>query len=223
LPVSRSAQPLRLAPRVHNNDHTPEVVIKVISPGSNNLEAIQLHFEELQNGRHRALETDFFCTPVVGKKAARALIDVWDLDLDDPYWHQPYLVPRRTKTPKLVHKILFSMPAGTPADKLLAAVRDFAHQKFADQHRYVLALHTDERHPHVHMVLRAMTEGWEHHLNIRKSMLRQWRKEFARLLRAQGVRAKATRRTSLPKRATRLPGIYRSLIPRRQGGLHPRA
>jgi hypothetical protein len=29
----------------------PEVVVKVISPGSNTLEAIRLHFEELRTGR----------------------------------------------------------------------------------------------------------------------------------------------------------------------------
>lgn len=179
---------------VGSADRVPEVVIKVISPGSNNLEAIRLHFQDLQNGENRALEMDFFCTPVVGKRAARALVDDWDLDLDELYWRLPG-VPRRRVTPKLVHKILFSMPSGTPPDKLLAAARNFAQQQFADRHRYALALHTDEPHPHVHMVLKAMTEGWENRLNIRKPMLRQWRVEFARLLIAQGIPAKATRRT----------------------------
>jgi hypothetical protein len=78
---------------VCGGDRTPEVVVKVISPGSNTLEAIQLHFEDLQNGKDRALEMDFFGTPVVGKKAAWRLIDDWDLDLDDLYWRQPYLAP----------------------------------------------------------------------------------------------------------------------------------
>jgi hypothetical protein len=87
------------------------------------------------------------------------LIDDWDLDLDELYWRQPYLVPRRRTTPKLVHKILFSMLPDTPPDKLLTAVRNFAQQEFADRHRYALALHTD--HPYVHMVLKAMTEGCE--------------------------------------------------------------
>jgi hypothetical protein len=40
--------------------------------------------------------------------------DDWDLDLDDLYWRPPYLAPARRTLPKLVHKILFSMPAGTP-------------------------------------------------------------------------------------------------------------
>jgi hypothetical protein len=72
--------------------------------------------------------------------------------------------------------------------------------------------HTDEPHPHVHMVLKAMTEGWEYHLNIRKPTLRNWRKEFARHLHAQGVAAKATRR-GVPKntRPGNLRGIFRSV------------
>lgn len=186
----------------------PEVVIKVISAGSNTLEAIQVHFEDLQNGKRRALAMDSFNTPVEGKRAVRALIDDWDLDLDELYWHQPYLMPRRRTTPKLVHKILFSMPAGTPPEKLLEAVRNFAQQEFGDQHRYALALHTDEPHPHVHMVLKAMTEGREYHLNIRKPMLRQWRQEFARHLCALGIPAKATRRVG-HRKTTGLPGIFR--------------
>lgn len=140
--------------------------------------------------------------------ATRALIDDWDLDLDEFYWRQPYLVARRRTTPKLVHKILFSMPRGTAPDKLLAAVRNCAQQEFSDRHRYAFALHTDEPHPHVHMVLKAMTEGWEHHLNIRKPMLREWRTEFARHLCELGVAAKATRRI-VRRKTTKLRGVYR--------------
>ena len=201
----------RLTQRLHlvrPGDRVPEVVIKVISAGSTTLEAVQLHFEDLQNGKCRALEMDFLNTPVVGKRAVRALVDDWDLDLDDLYWRQPYLVPRRHKAPKLVHKVLFSMPRGTPPDTLLAAVRIFAQQEFAHRHRYALALHTDEPHPHVHMVLKAMTEGWEFHLNIRKPMLRDWRQNLARLLCVLGVPAQATPRT-VYRKTTGLRGIYR--------------
>ena len=45
---------------------------------------------------------------------------------------------------------------GTPPDKLLAAVRHFAQEKFALQHRYAMVLHTDHDHPHVHLVLKAV-------------------------------------------------------------------
>lgn len=191
----------------------PEVIIKVISPGSHTIEAIQAHFEDLRNGKQRALEIDSFCTPVVGKRAARALINDFDLDLDELYYRQPYLGSRRRGTPKLVHKILFSMPAGTPPGTLLAAVRNFAQEQFADRHRYALALHTDEPHPHVHMVLKATAEGRLYHLNIRKPMLREWRQEFARHLCALGVPAKASRRAERRK-TTMLPGIYRPVSQR---------
>jgi hypothetical protein len=183
-----------------------------VSPGSNTLKAIAQHFENLQDGEQRRLEMDFFGTPIVGKKAARALIEDWDLDLENLYWRQPYLVPARRRPPKLVHKILFSMPAGTSPDKLLAAVRDFVQQTFAERHRYGLALHTDDPHPHVHLVLKATNEEGRH-LNIRKPMLHQWRREFARLLNAQGIAARATRRLVARRRDTRLTklrGIYRS-------------
>ena len=71
------------------------------------------------------------------------------------------------------------MPAGTPPGTLMAAVRNFAEEQFADRHRCALSLHTDEPHPHVHMVLKATAEGRLYDLNIRKPMLREWRQEFA--------------------------------------------
>ena len=101
------------------------------------------------------------------------------------------------------------MPAGTPPDRLLAAVRDFAEKEYAPKHRYALALHTDELHPHVHVVMKAISEEGER-LNIRKATLREWRKAFARHLRNHGVASKATQRSILGKpRMSKLRGIYR--------------
>jgi hypothetical protein len=89
--------------------------------------------------------------------------------------------------------LMFSMPPGTPPNKVLAAVENFAREEFGMQHRYVMALHTDEPHPHVHVLVKAMSEQGVR-LNIRKATLRMWRSEFARHLRDQGVRANATER-----------------------------
>jgi hypothetical protein len=85
------------------------------------------------------------------------------------------------------------MPAGTPPEKVLAASRDFARETFAFQHRYALVLHTNEPHPHVHLVVRAMGEHGKR-LNIRKATLQEWRREFAGHLRAHGIAANATPR-----------------------------
>jgi hypothetical protein len=73
-------------------------------------------------------------------------------------------------------------------------------------------LHTDEAHPHVHLVLKAVNEEGVR-LNIKKSTLRHWRSEFARNLRVLGVEANATERavrgeTMKAKR----DGIYRASL-----------
>ena len=186
----------------HISDNTPEVIIKVVSRGSNTLRAVQMHFEDLQAGTLRSLETDFRCSRVVGKKAARALVEDWDLDLDALTSRIPHLSAVREAPTKLVHKLIFSMPAGTPPDKLLAAVRAFARSEYGPKHRYALALHTDDPNPHVHVVVRAISEEGKR-LHIRKATLRNWRMTYARLLRSQMIAAKATRRWTPPKqRAT---------------------
>ena len=111
---------------------------------------------------------------------------------------------------KLVHNLVFSMPRGTPPEKLLNAVRTFAREKFALQHRYALALHTDQGHPHVHVVVKAESEQGVR-LNIRKATLREWRRDFAHYLRELGIEANATERAVRGKReSTKRDGIYRA-------------
>jgi hypothetical protein len=54
-------------------------------------------------------------------------------------------------------------------------------------------LHTDQEHPHVHLVVKA--EGQDgRRLHIDKAMLRDWREQFAQLMRDQGIAANATPR-----------------------------
>jgi hypothetical protein len=116
------------------------------------------------------------------------------------------------RPPKLIHKLLFSMPSGTPPDKVLGAVRNFAREQFALQHRYAFVLHTDEAHPHVHLVLKAVSEQGVR-LNIKKANLRHWRSEFARNLRLLGVNANATERAVRGEsRKAKKDGIYRASL-----------
>src|SRR5437879_8525525 len=105
---------------------------------------------------------------------------------------------------------MFSMPAGTPPDKVLAAVKNLAREEFGLKHRYALVLHTDEPHPHVHMVVKAIGEQGVR-LHIRKATLREWRREFARHLRELGVAANATERAVRGNaHAPKVDGIYRA-------------
>ena len=73
-------------------------------------------------------------------------------------------------------------------------------------------MHTDEAHPHVHLVLKAVNEQGVR-LNIKKATLRHWRSEFARNLRLLGVEANATERAVRGEtRTAKMDGIYRASL-----------
>jgi len=61
-------------------------------------------------------------------------------------------------------------------DKVLLATQGFCREQLALKHRYVMALHTDEPHPHVHVIVKAVSEQGER-MNIRNATLREWREE----------------------------------------------
>jgi hypothetical protein len=113
----------------------------------------------------------------------------------------------------LVHNILLSMPFPTAPDKVLTAARKFARERFGAQHRYAMVLHTDQKHPHVHLVVKAESEHGRR-LHIDKEMLREWRDDFARLMREQGIAANATRRIVRREKGTNADSILRA---RRRG------
>jgi hypothetical protein len=187
----------------------PEVVVKVLTHGGQDLKPVQRHLAYLDRKGELEIETDEG-ERVAGKGVEKELLEDWDLDLEEDR-RRVDLGPLKDRSPpKLVHKILFSMPAGTPPRKVMAAVKDFAREEFALKHRYAIVLHTDEPHPHVHMVVKAVSEQGVR-LNIRKATLREWRKEFARHLRAHGVEANATERAVRSNRLpAKLDGIYRA-------------
>ena len=116
-----------------------------------------------------------------------------------------------TLAARLVHKLVFSMPPGTAPDCVLRATRAFCREEFALKHRYAMALHADEPHPHVHVLVKAMSESGQR-LDIRKSTLRAWRESFAEKPRELGVPAHASSRHVRGVSAPRLAdGRYRSL------------
>jgi len=188
----------------------PEAVVKVLPHDSNDLKAVGRHLDYI--GRYGKLELETDDGARVSGRAGRALLDDWDLDIDDVRRQATLAATKGRKPPKLVHKLMFSMPPGTPSDKVLGAVRNFAREEFWGQHRYALALHTDEPHPHVHLVLKAVSEQGVR-LNIKKATLRHWRSEFARNLRLLGVEANATERAVRGEdRKAKKDGIYRASL-----------
>lgn len=172
---------------------TPEVMVKV-SGGGRDAGAVGAHLKYI--GRHGKLplETDEGLM-VEGKGAALEIAQDWNLDQCRSQYRSKPADGEKDTRPKLAHNIVLSMPAGTPPAKVLAAARIFARENFALQHRYAMVLHTDQAHPHVHLVVKCEHEYEPgRRLNIRKDTLRRWREQFAELMREQGVAANATPR-----------------------------
>lgn len=167
----------------------PEVIVK-ISGGGISAHQVLEHFRYIQRRGDLEIETDAD-EKLRGKGSHRRLLDDWDLDLE--VGRAPGQRNGPTRRPRLVHNIVFSMPPGTPPKALLGAVLDFADAEWGGRHRYAMVLHTDAAHPHVHVVVKAMSELGER-LNPDPAMLREWRAAFAERLRARGVEANATDR-----------------------------
>jgi len=188
----------------------PEVMVKVLPRASNDLKAAGKHLDYISRNGKLVLEADD-SEPLEGRNG-EALLEAWDLDIDDVRRQAGLAAVGGRKPPKLIHKLMFSMPARTPPDKVLSAVRNFAREQFWGQHRYAFVLHTDEDHPHVHLVLKSVSEQGVR-LNIRKATLRHWRSEFARNLRLLGVPANATERAVRGQdQKSKKDGIYRASL-----------
>jgi len=190
---------------------TPEVMVKVLPRGANDLGAVRRHLDYIGRKGDVDLETDDGQT-VRGDDVGTGLLEDWDLE-PEVHRSRADLVSRpRQQEPRLVHKLMFSMPAGTSPDKVLRAVQNFCREEFALEYRYAMALHTDEPHPHVHVVMKAVSERGVR-LHIRKETLRRWRAGFARHLRALGVPANATQRYVRGETSPRKSdGVYRASL-----------
>lgn len=188
----------------------PEAVVKVLPRSSNNLKAVGKHIDYI--GRRGNLDLEGDDGERLRGRVGAALLEDWDLDIDAARRQGGLTAATTRSPPKLVHKLLFSMPPGTPPQKVLTAVRNFAREEFYGQHRYAMVLHTDEPHPHVHLVLKAMSEQGVR-LNIKKATLRHWRAEFASHLRVLGVAANATERAVRGEsRAALKDGMFRAIL-----------
>jgi hypothetical protein len=188
--------------------YTPEVMVK-ISGGGQSAKAVAAHFSYLGR-REFDIETDDG-QRLKGRESVNALVEDWELELDAAESRSPYRGTSGRKPAKLVHNIVLSMPPGTQAAGVLEASRAFAREQFALKHRYALVLHTDQLHPHVHLVVKAMSEQGKR-MNIKKETLREWRRQFASNLRARGIAANATDRVVRGvNKAQKRDGIYRAI------------
>lgn len=182
---------------------TPEVMVKVLSGGATSAKAVKRHLEYIGRKGQVELHTDDG-NSLKSRDAATELPEDWNLDLEEAGAQKQIGRGTKAKPPRLAHKIVFSMPPGTNPNKVLAAVQNLCREEFALKHRYVMALHMDAPHPHVHVILKAVSEQGTR-LSIKKAQLKEWRSKFASHLRELGVAANATPRQFRGKDQRRVP------------------
>ena len=159
----------------------PQVMVKVTG-GGRGMAGICAHFRYISKAGRLPIEDD---RGVVrdGKEALRDLAEQWR--------RAGTRIPEHSER-REAFNIMLSMPAGTSAEIVRNAAREFARTELAG-HRHVMVLHTHQANPHVHLSVRA--EGRDgRRLNPRKQDLRRWREVFAEKLRGWGIEAEASSR-----------------------------
>ncbi|MDP4573466.1 relaxase/mobilization nuclease domain-containing protein [Pseudomonas sp. LPH60] len=160
----------------------PEVMVK-ISGGGKNMRQIKAHMDYISRNGEVEIEDENGQT-YLGKEDVRDVRDAWAKGKIG--------IPDQGEERKEAFNIVLSMPPGTNRQAVKDAARSFAMSQF-DSHQYIFAAHDDEKHPHVHLAVKAMSKDGVR-LNPRKADLQQWRELFAEKLREQGIEANATPR-----------------------------
>jgi hypothetical protein len=163
---------------------TPEVMVK-ISGGGKNMQHIKAHMDYIsRNGEVEVEDENGDCHH--GKAAMRDVRDSWAKGKIG--------IPYDGEKRREAFNIILSMPPGTDRQAVKDAARAFAKGQFS-RHQYIFSAHEDERHPHVHLAVKAVDHDGVR-MNPRKGDLQRWREQFAEKLREHGVAANATPRRS---------------------------
>ncbi|GAA5666376.1 hypothetical protein Brsp07_04889 [Brucella sp. NBRC 14130] len=101
----------------------------------------------------------------------------------------------RTVEPRNAFHVIFSARAGTDAEAMNRAVRDFLSEQVAG-HRWITAHHPDTGHVHVHTMISARDDIGKA-LRLTKPELYAWRERFAAKAREHGIAMVATRRADV--------------------------
>ena len=137
----------------------PEVIIKV-SRGATTTAGAVAHLRYIDRNGKLEIETDEG-ERLKGDVEKRIVAD-WDLESTGAHGRGPYRGKTGLKPTKLVHKVILSMPKGTPPEKLLLASRGFAREEFALKHRYALVLHLCGAGAYVECLLQASSgDHWQ--------------------------------------------------------------
>lgn len=117
----------------------PEVMVKVTGGGTK-VGAVLAHMSYISRKGKLEIELDDG-TRVLGANEQKATLRDWHLELSAGQYRGVRAEQRKSRRTKLVHNVVLSMPAPTPPEKVLAAARAFAREKFGKEHRYAMVLH----------------------------------------------------------------------------------
>lgn len=172
----------------------PEVMVKIPvgkkdpatgkhRPIMTDMGAIKAHFDYISRNGEVELEDE-------NGDVLRGVDDV--REVRDAWAKGKIGIPLANGRRREAYNIILSMPPGTDRAAVKNAARQFAAEQFGN-HQYVFAAHEDEKHPHVHLAVKAVDKSGVR-MNPRKSDLQAWREHFADKLREQGIAANATPR-----------------------------
>lgn len=197
----------------------PEVMVKVTG-GSGSPSGVMASLRYVGREGTLPIETDTG-EAILNKDQRSELVKSWNLDLVRGRYRR--LGDRelddihRRRPSRVAYNIVLGMPAPTPPKAVLNAARQFAREQFAATHRYAMVLHTDQAHPHVHLIVKAEDEHGQR-LRIDKAKLRAWREQFAEALRDQGIEANASSRFERGRPGRRLNTKTLRASQRRESG-----
>lgn len=159
----------------------PEVMVK-ISGGGKDMQSIKAHMNYISRQGQVDMENEQG-NIIQGKPEVNDELDEWK-GSGIPYTDGKY---------RQVFNIILSMPPGTNREAVKSASRLFAKELF-DGHQYVFAAHEDEKHPHVHIAVKAIDKNGYRMPYPRKADLQEWREVFVEKLHENGIEANATPR-----------------------------
>jgi len=175
---------------VRVTNKAPEVMVKITgyTKGSQHLGA---HVDYIARDGELPLMTSEGQT-LSGRDDLKAIQESWGKDLEPARQKRKGgQSPVGRRSTRITTNLVLSIPKGDP-NRLVDAAQGFAKTTFHN-HDWVMALHTDTDHPHVHLTIRNLGHDGRR-LNIPNGKVLDWREDFAESLREQGIEAEATRR-----------------------------
>lgn len=157
---------------------SPQAFVKV-NRGCKGLRALSSHFAYISRDGRLELEDDRGVR-LSGKDGLRDLANQWR--------YAGALIGSVSDRQEAI-TIVLSAPSGSDPERLLEAARGFARANLAG-HRYVMVLHEDTAHPHVHLTVRELSRtgnrlpAWTDRCG--------WRRDFADRLCALGIEVDAS-------------------------------